>query len=135
MGRSLFGWRPLAALALGLVVSTAAAAQPAYRVEDLNTTASGGTDPWPTTGQFVELGGSVLFNVSDGVHGTEIWKTDGTAAGTSLVKDICPGACSAGSYLSMVPLGPHVFFSADDGAHGAELWKTDGTAAGTVMVK
>jgi ELWxxDGT repeat protein len=125
----------LALFALSLVLATPMAAQPASRVTDLNTTLDGGTDLWPAAGQFVPLGGLVLFNVADGVHGTELWKTDGTEAGTALVQDICPGACSAGIFFSMQPLGSEIFFSADDGAHGNELWKTDGTGAGTVMVK
>src|SRR5262245_26974796 len=40
-------------------------------------------------------GGSLLFTIgSDGIQGAfagELWKTDGTAAGTVVVKDINPG--------------------------------------------
>lgn len=38
---------------------------------------------------------TVLFTADDGVGGVELWKTDGTDAGTVLVKDIRAG--SAGS--------------------------------------
>src|SRR5262249_39719521 len=54
-------------------------------------------------------------------HGRELWRSDGTAAGTVLVKDINPGSGSSnpeGLTLS----GGHLFFTADDGVHGVELW-------------
>ncbi|NCR19167.1 MAG: hyalin, partial [Microcystis aeruginosa LL13-03] len=59
--------------------------------------------------------------------------SDGTAAGTVLVKDIFPGSSSsAPRYLTAV--GNTLFFTAIDGVNGRELWKSDGTAAGTVLV-
>ncbi|MFN5513829.1 MAG: ELWxxDGT repeat protein, partial [Cyanobacteriota bacterium] len=71
---------------------------------------------------------------NDGVNGDELWKSDGTAAGTVLVKDIRPGSSS--SYLrELTGVGNTLYFSANDGVNGDELWKSDGTAAGTVLVK
>src|SRR5215217_7331729 len=75
-----------------------------------------------------------LFTVDDGVHGRELWRTDGTATGTFLVKDILPG--SVGSDLAnFTTVGSQVFFTASDRQFGpVQLWVTDGTAAGTVKV-
>ncbi|MFL5116237.1 MAG: ELWxxDGT repeat protein [Microvirga sp.] len=75
-----------------------------------------------------------LFTVDDGVHGRELWRTDGTATGTFLVKDILPG--SVGSGLgSLTKVGSQVFFTASDKQFGpVQLWVNDGTAAGTVKV-
>jgi ELWxxDGT repeat protein len=63
----------------------------------------------------------------------ELWKSDGTSAGTVLVHDIRPGPASS-DLRDLVAAGGIVFFSADDGVSGRELWKSDGTAAGTVLV-
>jgi ELWxxDGT repeat protein len=75
-----------------------------------------------------------------------LWSTDGTPAGTRLVKDIGPGttggvfaaaAVGRDGYHSpgAVTVGNRVYFAANDGTRGYELWKTDGTTAGTVLVK
>jgi ELWxxDGT repeat protein len=80
------------------------------------------------------VGDVSYFVATTAAEGTELWKTDGTPAGTVLVKDINAGV--GNSYpRNITAVGSTVFFTADDGVHGRELWKTDGTAAGTVLVK
>ena len=76
----------------------------------------------------------MLFAANDGVHGNELWSSDGTLAGTVLVKDLnTVGEDSNTSELVVVNgMG---YFIADDGIHGRELWKTDGTSAGTMLVR
>jgi ELWxxDGT repeat protein len=60
--------------------------------------------------------------------------SDGTAAGTTLVKDISPGS-SASSPSNLTVVGERVFFTATNAEFGLELWVSDGTAAGTVLTK
>lgn len=51
--------------------------------------------PSSAPGKFVDVGGTMSFTADDGVHGRELWKSDGTRSGTVLVKDINPGARDA----------------------------------------
>ena len=84
----------------------------------------------------VTMGGYFYFAATDGPNGTtgrELWRTDGTSAGTTLVKDINPGAADSLPGQFTVA-GTNLFFTANDGMHGSELWKSDGTGAGTVLV-
>src|SRR6266545_6622960 len=72
--------------------------------------------------------------VSDGVNDFELWKTDGTEAGTVRVKDINLGPGGSDPFGFTV-FNNALYFAANDGTSGHELWKTDGTEAGTVRVK
>jgi ELWxxDGT repeat protein len=69
----------------------------------------------------------------DGVHGLELWTSDGTAEGTRLVKDILPGPDGAFP-RDLTDVNGTLYFAAHDGLTGRELWKSDGTEAGTVRV-
>ncbi len=71
----------------------------------------------------------IFFSASDGATGEELWKSDGTRNGTTLVKDISPGTNS--SYLITFTICRDLLFFSANG----ELWKTDGTEQGTMMIK
>ena len=84
-----------------------------------------------------------FFRATTSAEGAELWFSDGTEAGTNLVKDInpsnnssSPGMATAGcASCGLVVLNDVAYFSAFDGSNGAELWRSDGTSAGTYMVK
>lgn len=82
----------------------------------------------------------VYFFANDNVHGIELWRSDGTAAGTVMVKDILPGSSSSyptynfNNLPTMFVMCGKLFFNANDSIHGQELWMSDGTTAGTQMV-
>ena len=78
-------------------------------------------------------GTDVYFTVRTPTTGSELWHTDGTIQGTSLLKDISPGM-SDSSAGSIVTIGSTTFFSANDDG-GDELWKTSGTTQSTVKIK
>ena len=100
------------------------------------------------------VGKTLYFRASDGKHGVELWKSDGTKSGTKLVKDINPAApapintackgrksCVGSSWVDDITVvgktaaGRRIYFTANDGKHGLELWKSDGTRSGTKLVK
>lgn len=81
-----------------------------------------------------KINGTFFFNANDGVNGTELWKSDGTTAGTVMLKDISPGAFGSHPRNTLV-MGNMLYFIAQDEVHGTEVWKSDGTVAGTVRIK
>lgn len=82
----------------------------------------------------VGIGGRFVFSVNDGVHGEEYWGTDGTAAGTRLLADICPGACSGVTFAPAMPEGERLWLTGTTTEFVTEPWVTDGTPAGTRRV-
>lgn len=100
------------------------------RVKDARS-GSQGSDPlhltWESTSSLL------FFSADDGSSGRELWSSDGTTAGTSIVADICPGLRGSGP-SHLIAWGGSVFFQADDCAAGPELWVSDGTEEGTEML-
>lgn len=86
---------------------------------------------------WVDLGGKTVFSAQDVLHGKELWVTDGTAAGTSLLVDGYPGPQSSlETYTahSFVSNGSVAIYSGatPEAAFG---WRTDGTTAGTYPLR
>ncbi len=101
-----------------------------YLVKDLNPTLGSDAD----IEQLTRVGSRVFFTAFTAEAGKELWVTDGTSAGTYLVKDIIPGRFDP--YIKeLTEVNEFLFFTADDGINGRELWKSNGTAVGTVMVR
>jgi ELWxxDGT repeat protein len=80
--------------------------------------------------------GYTYFQAFDVSHGHELWRTDGTRAGTTLVKDINPAVGTTQGYGSfpasfMVFNGAMLFTATDNAAGPDGLWRTDGTPEGT----
>lgn len=78
---------------------------------------------------FASLGGIAYFMANN-----QLWRTDGTRAGTGRVS-----AKASVAGLSpeppLVVCGGVLYFCGSDAAHGFELWRSDGTDAGTWLVK
>ena len=106
-------------------------------LKDLNAASTSSNRVRP---QFTNLGNRTVFFVDHPSYGTEPWVTDGTQAGTKLLKDITSGigdGILAGltSEKRIERVGNNLFFLADNGSSGEELWLTNGTTAGTRLVK
>jgi len=83
---------------------------------------------------FVKLNNSFYFAGGNDATGIELWKSDGTAEGTSLVKDIFPGPTGS-NVQNLIEYKGKIYFAATDLVNGTELWVSDGTADGTKMLK
>lgn len=107
--------------------------------------------PGPTTGTYpldwntgvVAVGNRVFFGGYDAQRGVELWKSDGTAAGTVIVKDVYPGKSNGvGYYANTAVVNDRLYFvGRTDDTWGDEgitsqnsLWTTDGTTVGTVPI-
>ena len=81
------------------------------------------------------VGKTLYFTADDGIHGPELWRSNGTARGTRIVKDIVPGNPAPDSGPgALTKVAGTLFFVTRDGTHYG-LWRSDGTAAGTTMLK
>jgi ELWxxDGT repeat protein len=87
---------------------------------------------------FFEFNNKLYFTADDGVHGEELFVSDGTSEGTKLVTDMRPGANEYGKLSSFadnfVKFNDKLYFTADDGVHGTELFVSDGTGSGTKLM-
>ena len=63
-----------------------------------------------------------------------MWVSNGTTAGTKLVRTINSNYYS-NSMNNLTDLNGTVYFSADDGINGNELWSSNGTLVGTILIK
>jgi ELWxxDGT repeat protein len=104
----------------------------------LLSTASSGDFSFQPIDQLTSVNGTVYFievqqpgPSGQPSGGWELWKSDGTAAGTTLVQDLASGP----NYPDeLTNVGGTLFFSAEDGTNGPALWESDGTQAGTLAV-
>lgn len=121
-------------------------------LKDINTNPGDGADPnlfpaWnsdisnPSPGDFgidgfnrtLNYNGYIFFNADDGVNGNELYKTDGTAANTVLVKDINPSGDGIPPSTSYLYTQSGIVFSGDDGINGSEPWISDGTTTTPIV--
>jgi ELWxxDGT repeat protein len=99
------------------------------------------TDAYPSNYQpqfyhqhYAVLNGVAYFTAYDGINGFELWRSDGTDAGSYMVKDIEPGTGSS-NITNITAANGKIFFTATTSANGTEPWVSDGTDAGTHILK
>jgi len=118
---------------LSLARPDTAQAQSPELVKNIETVFSAGQ----LSGDIGAFGNSVFFSFEDPAVGFELWKSDGTAAGTTLFADLEPGTKSSRPKDFTVvkrPAGDLLYFTATTDSFGTELWRTDGTPSGTFVI-
>ncbi|KAA6439302.1 DNRLRE domain-containing protein [Dyadobacter flavalbus] len=118
-------------LALFMMSMQPLVAQQGSLLKDINVTS---TNSGSAPSGFTQINGVSYFAADDGVHGRELWKTDGSTAGTVLVSDVVAGANSSNPE-QFTNVNGTIFFvtSSSDRVHS--LWKTNGTAATTTKIR
>lgn len=134
---------PRTSVAVAAVLLTTALVAPAHTATlsplvDLETTGVPILYPPPITAppievpgsnpsQWTPFGSSAVFVADDRRHGSELWVTDGTAAGTRLFVDLAPGEDGSSPTIVGQVAGGLVFFANDGSGVGHEPWWSDGT--------
>jgi ELWxxDGT repeat protein len=75
----------------------------------------------------------VVFLANDGT-GPELWRSNGTAAGTYPLLDMNPGAGGISLLGKLTRLGRYAYFSVYSQNQGYRVWRTNGTKAGTEAI-
>jgi ELWxxDGT repeat protein len=121
----------LCATLLALFLPAWAAGQPASLLLDINSTRLDIDHP-PLVNSFeLQAAGNRLFFLADaGGAGTELWTSDGTSAGTEILRDLCPGSCNVSPGLYGA-LGKVMLFAIQGDNGQVQLWRSDGTRPGT----
>ena len=84
---------------------------------------------------FAAFSGYLYYAATNSAVGYELWRTDGTTLGTTLVKEINTNEGAGSGAANFTVFDGYLYFQANDGSTGYELWRTDGTALGTTQVK
>lgn len=121
-------FKKIIALYFFTVLTPSVFAQLPVLVKDINTVGNGNPQ------KMTNVNGTIFFVGNTAANGNELWKTDGTEAGTVLVKDINPGTANP-SIGKIIGYKGQAYFRAFNPTNGYEFWKSDGTEAGTVIFK
>lgn len=101
------------------------------KIAELNTVTTANPGSFPQL--FTQFGNYLYFKAIGGTTvGEELFATDGTAAGTPLVKNINPTNGGNGAPRSLTIVNDKLFFTADNGTNGRELYFTTGTLSTNV---
>jgi ELWxxDGT repeat protein len=120
-------------LALLAMSGTLLLGQSVNLIKDINPGVADGNPA-----EILSYNGQLIFQADSEDTGVELWISDGTEAGTRLLKDINTdedffnGNSNPDQFIQFEG---RVFFAAQTAAEGRELWVSNGTEAGTQLFK
>lgn len=83
---------------------------------------------------FYQMGNQLLFLTSNGSNLT-LWKTDGTVAGTVVLKTLNGLYSTSYHHIPHIDIGNKlIFYTLDKDTYEYKLWVTDGTSTGTFVL-
>ncbi|WP_396152337.1 T9SS type A sorting domain-containing protein [Flavobacterium sp.] len=85
---------------------------------------------------FTAVNEMIFFSARNALNGIELWKTNGTTAGTIMVKSITAGNNTNGGPFSLTAVDDLLYFVQSDteNSGSAQIWKSDGSETGTTKV-
>lgn len=105
-----------------------------YNLDEHTLNSLGSVEVFPNSRNMVALNDELYFTGKTPQQGYEVWKSNGTSAGTMMVKDVYPGAFDSNIPHNFHASESYVYFVAEDGVNGAHWWRTDGTENGTIRI-
>lgn len=132
----IYAGYPVNLATVGLRVIFGAGFSQLYTLDPANATIE--PLPVPLVGlgraDMAAIGGTTLMAGNDGVHGFELWRSDGTVAGSAQVHDLWvsngDGVPGTDPTLPAMSMGEQLYFLRK-GKVKVELWRTDGSENGT----
>ena len=95
-------------------------------VKDIDSRIGAGSYPE----KFCNVNGTLFFTAYEVTNGTQLWKSDGTATGTVMVKNIDING-NYTSFSEMISSNGLIYFMTNS---YRKLWRSDGTASGTFLL-
>lgn len=117
-------------------LAAAPAATESYAISLVRDIATGDFGGMDSSNSYAAIGDIVYFPAAAAFLGQELWRSDGTEAGTTMVKNIAPDVVSSNPE-QLTAIGSTLYFTTYRnlfGNDGRDLWRSDGTEAGTVRL-